>query len=343
MNPVAPVAGRFISAVRRRILLVQIAESIAISIAVASAIGLAVLPILWWRGQSAVPLAIAMLATGCFFGLIWGISRRPSLLEAAIEADTQLNLHDLLGTVMQIDKNPSTLAWQTTIAAFADNRCRTLHPSAIIVSRMGLRGWAGVGILGALLLTFALLTARPATVTAESSVLGYAPVESSPPMDTIPRADDSSTSLSRPPGPGGPDSNSSRDFPENHIDNSMAESIPANNSSAPSSTGAGSSPGSGTATAKTPAPPPESPTVPNAGQPPQHSAAIADGAGMSNSPINVAGENNSKMASPGPAKRVAPWTSATWTTDSAAATTAISAGQVPEEDTDIVRDYFRRD
>ena len=139
MNAVAPVAGRFISAVRRRILVVRIAESIAISTAVASTAGLLVLPILWWRGQSALPLAEVMLAAGSFFGLIRGISRRPSRFEAAIEADSQLDLHDLLGTVVLLDKQPSGLAWQTTVAAYADDRCKLLSPSAIIVNRIGLR------------------------------------------------------------------------------------------------------------------------------------------------------------------------------------------------------------
>ena len=192
MDPIAPVAGRFIAAVRRRILVVRIAESIAVSVTVASAAGLTLLPILWWRGQSAVPLAEALLAAGCFFGLIWGVSRRPSRLQAAIEADTQLGLHDLLGTVILLDKSQSGLAWQATIAAFADDRCRSLSPSAIIVNRIGLRGWAGVGILGALLLTFALLTARPANVTAASSLPGVVPADSSAPIVTTSDVNDSS-------------------------------------------------------------------------------------------------------------------------------------------------------
>ena len=129
-------------------MLVRIAESIAISTAVASAVGLAVLPVLWWRGQSSMPLALAMLGAGCCFGLILGISRKPSRLQAAIEADKQLGLNDLLGTVMLLTQSQSGLAWQATVAAIADDRCRSLNPSAVFVSRIDLRGWAGVGILG---------------------------------------------------------------------------------------------------------------------------------------------------------------------------------------------------
>ncbi len=77
VNSFAPVTGKFISAVWRRIVLIRIAESIAIAIAIASAAGLTLIPILWWQGQSALPLAFALLLLGAISGLIWGISRRP--------------------------------------------------------------------------------------------------------------------------------------------------------------------------------------------------------------------------------------------------------------------------
>jgi hypothetical protein len=339
MDPITPVAGRFISAVRRRILIVRIAESIAISTAVASTAGLLVLPILWWRCQSALPLAEVMLAAGCFFGLIRGISRRPSRLEAAIEADSQLGLHDLLGTVVLLNKSRSEMEWQTTVAAFADDRCKSLSPSAIIVNRIGIRGWAGVGILGGLLLTFALLTVRPTNATASSSVS----VASASVVDAAPSVEGVSASPSRPPGPGETDSNSIGGFPHDQPDDSAAGSMSGTNLSGQSSSGTDSSSGGGTGTTRNPGLAPEPQRIQNSPGESTHAGAIADGEGQSDSHINVSGKNDSTTASEGGTKRAAPWTSATWAADAAAADSAVGSGRVPAGDGDLVRDYFRRD
>jgi hypothetical protein len=339
MDPIAPVAGRFISAVRRRILVVRIAESIAVSTAIASATGLMVLPILWWRGQSALPLAEAMLVAACVFGLIRGISRRPSRLQAAIEADTQLGLHDLLGTVVLLDRGQSGLVWQTTVAAFADDRCRSLSPSAIIINRIGLRGWAGVGILGGLLLTFALLTVRPVNATASASV-SVAPASV---VDVAPNGSDSLSHPARPPGPGGTDSNSIGGFEQDQPDDSAPGSMSGTNLSGRSSNGMDSSAGGGIGTTRNPALTEEPQQIQSTAGEIRNTGAIADGAGMSDSHLTISGKNDSTMATVGNAKHAAPWTSATWAADAAAANAAIGSGRVPPGDGDLVRDYFRRD
>ena len=320
-------------------MVVRIAESVAVSTAIASAAGLMVVPILWWRGQSALPLACGMPAVGCLLGLIRGISRRPSRLHAAIEADTQLGLDDLLGTVVLLDKGQSGLAWQKTVAAFADDRCRSLSPSAIIVNRIGLRGWAGVGILGGLLLTFALLTVRPLNATASPSVS----VASASVVDAVPNGIDSSSHPARPPGPGGTDSNSIAGFEQDRPEDSMAGSMSGTNVSGRSSNGMDSSTGGGAGTTRNPALTPEPQRIQNSAGDSRHAGPIADGAGMSDSRPGISGENNSTMATAAEAKRAGPWTSATWAADAAAANAAIGSGRVPPADGDLVRDYFRRD
>lgn len=340
MDPIAPVAGRFISAVRRRILIIRIAESIAISMSVASALGLAVVPILWWRGETALPLAVVMLGAGCFLGMIWGISRRPSRLGAAVEADRQLGLDDLLGTIVLFDKSGS--GWDQAVAAFADERCRVLNPSAVIVNRIGLRGWAGVGILGGLLITLALLTARPADVTAASSVLGYVAVDSSPQADAVARRDDSSKA-ERPPGPGGSDSDSARGFQEDRVVDSGDGSIIGRDSVVHSSSGIGSAAGGGMATTKIPSQSADGPKFLNGGEGSSHYGAVGDGAGRSDPRAGAAGENDSTTASAAGEKRVEPWRSATCAADAAAANGDIRDGRVPQGDEEMVRDYFGRE
>jgi hypothetical protein len=343
MEPFAPVARKFISAVWRRIVFVRIAESMAISAAVASAAGLAIVPILWWRGESAFSLAIGMLGLGCFFGAIWGISRRPTRLQAAIEADSQLGLHDLLGTVVLFDKSETRSPWENSIAAFADEHCRTLRPSAIIVNRIGLRGWAGVGILGALLLTFALFTARPTEATAATSALGSIAADSPNATNTVLKnTKNSLPSSARPPGPGGIDDNSIRSFQQDRPDDSNAGLVAEKNSTNHSSGGLNLSTGSGAATTHNPISYDSRLSQDGAGKTAQ-TGLPANGLGQPDPRINAAGENNSTGASIEGVKRTAPWESVHWRDDGNAAREAISAGRVPEIDADLVRDYFRRD
>jgi len=342
----APLTGKFIFAVRRRILLIRIVESIAVATAIASGAGLALLPIAWWRGQSALPMAVALFLLGFLCGLSWGISRRPTVLQAAVEADRQLDLDDLLGTIVQLGTNSVESAWRESVAAFAENQCRSLKPSAVIVNRLGLRAWAGVGILGALLLTFAALTARPGDVTAaSSSALAYVPVNSSQPPDAAPAnaSGEPAPATARPPGPGGTDDDSHRGFPQNRPDDSTGGSNARQNPQSHSSA-TGSSPGNGVAVTPAPKPSAEWPQSQNISGEISHAGGVAAGAGRSDPGAGIPGDTNAAIAaSAEPGAHPAPWTTPGWPADAEAAQNSINAGRVPDADADLVRDYFQRD
>jgi hypothetical protein len=344
VNSYAPVTGKFISAVWRRIVLVRIAESIAIATAVASLAGLALTPILWWRGESALPMALAMLLLGGISGLVWGISRRPTRFQAAVEADRQLNLHDLLGTVHLLSRDSATNdVWKETIAFISDNRCRTLRPSAVVVNRLGLRAWGGVGILGALLLTMGLFTARPISVNAASSSSEsnsiVSPQNIQPPVALT---NQSSQVATRPPGTGGTDDISNRGAEQNQSADTSHDSLsPPNAAQNHSTAGSDSSAGGGAAITHSAQPPLEMPTSSSADIAITHPGQIASG--QSDSHANIPGDSNSATASENANHQTPPWTSNLWPKDSAAAQTAINTGHVPDSDADLVRDYFRRD
>jgi hypothetical protein len=342
------LTAKFILAVRRRILLIRIAESIAVATAITCASGLALVPLAWWRGQTAWPMAWALILLGLFCGLIRGISRRPTVLQAAVEADRQLDLEDLLGTIVQLAGSGGEPAWRESLAAVAENQCRSLQlkPSSVIVSRLGLRAWAGVGILGALLLSFAALTARPGDVTAaSSSALAYVPADSIQPADAAPENihEQPILTTARPPGPGGIDDDSNRAFPQNRPDDSTGGAMPRQNTQSHSSTGTSSSPGNGLAVTAPPRFSPQSPQINNVGGEPTHIGRVAAGAGRSDARATAPGDTNSKLAaSESPGANPAPWTTSGWPADAAEAENSITAGRVPDADADLVRDYFQR-
>jgi hypothetical protein len=341
------MTGKFISAVWRRIVLVRITESIAIATAAASAAGLALIPILWWRGQSALPLALALLLLGGISGLVWGISRRPTRFQAAVEADRQLNLHDLLGTVHLLSReNAAGDPWRDAIACVSDDRCRCLRPSAVVVNRLGLRAWGGVGILGALLITTGLFTARPPSVSAaapsqeSSATASPQSIQSSnSPAIQSPQFD------ARPPGPGGNDEISNRGAEQDQPDDSHRDSSPQSNlAQTHSAAGADSSTGGGAARTHSPQPPLDSPAIRDAGAAlPQSGQATPATAGQSDSRAKTPGDSNAVTATESANHQSPPWSSNQWSEDSAAAQAAISAGRVPDSDADLVRDYFSRD
>ncbi|MGD0463785.1 MAG: hypothetical protein ABSB74_14960 [Tepidisphaeraceae bacterium] len=347
MPSYAPDTRKFISAVWRRIVVVRIAESIAIATAAASAAGLALIPILWLRGQSALPLALAMLLLGGISGGVWGISRRPTRFQAAVEADRQLNLQDLLGTVHLLSReNAAGDPWRDAIACVSDERCRCLRPSAVVVNRLGLRAWGGVGILGALLITMGLFTARPPNVSAAaSSPESNSPAPPQSIQPSIAVANPSPQSTARPPGPGGNDDISNRaaeqDQPDDsHRDSSSQSKLAQSHSAA----GADSSTGGGAVITHASQPPIELPAIGDTGAAFPHSGqAIAATAGQSDSRAKTPGDSNAVTATGSANHRSPPWTSDQWPADSAAAQAAINAGHVPDSDADLVRDYFSRD
>ena len=347
MPSYAPDTRKFISAVWRRIVVVRIAESIAIATAAASAAGLALIPILWLRGQSALPLALAMLLLGGISGGVWGISRRPTRFQAAVEADRQLNLQDLLGTVHLLSReNAAGDPWRDAIACVSDDRCRCLRPSAVVVNRLGLRAWGGVGILGALLITTGLFTARPPSVSAaapsqeSSATASPQSIQSSnSPAIQSPQFD------ARPPGPGGNDEISNRGAEQDQPDDSHRDSSPQSNlAQTHSAAGADSSTGGGAARTHSPQPPLDSPAIRDAGAAlPQSGQATPATAGQSDSRAKTPGDSNAVTATESANHQSPPWSSNQWSEDSAAAQAAISAGRVPDSDADLVRDYFSRD
>jgi hypothetical protein len=171
MTQLPPKTRKFIDAIYRRLAWIGIAENIALGGGIGAVVGLLILPIFWWRGQSGWP-AVTLLILGSFCGFFRGIVRRPTRLEAAVEADRQLKLHDLLGTVLLIGQPGKTAEpdWQTAILTMAENRIATLRPSDVLAARLGLRTWGGIGVLTSLLLTLSILSAHPADLRAAAGI-----------------------------------------------------------------------------------------------------------------------------------------------------------------------------
>jgi hypothetical protein len=118
------------------------------------------LPVALWQQRPATELSAVLLAAGGTLGAIYGLTRRPRLLDTAMRVDRQFGWHDLLSTVLQ----PSTFAdaaFATILARQADAVCRRRRPNELIVRRLGSRVWGGIGIAAATVLSVSLMGTQP--------------------------------------------------------------------------------------------------------------------------------------------------------------------------------------
>src|SRR5437762_14229537 len=91
---------RFIAAVHRRMVLLRGLERVGLCVLGGCAVALILMPILIWRGQGTGEFVGATLGAAALAGLGWAVAVRPTKLAAAMAADGQLRLSDLLGTAL---------------------------------------------------------------------------------------------------------------------------------------------------------------------------------------------------------------------------------------------------
>lgn len=149
----------FLRAVHRRAAMWRVVESTGIGLAIGAAAGAALVGVMLLQQSDGRALAAGALAVGALAGLIRGVARWPSLLEAAGEADRQLNLHDLLGTALAM--RSSTDEWAQLVVVQADRRARQLRPRDVLLQRFGVRVWGSIGIATAMVGVLASLSAQP--------------------------------------------------------------------------------------------------------------------------------------------------------------------------------------
>src|SRR5438067_3480147 len=106
-------------------------------------------------------------------GLAWGLVRRPGLIDAALLADSQLELSDLLATALATASSADP--WSRAVVAMAEQRCRSLSPDAVVLRKLGGRARGGIGLAAALVLTLGVLSGVPADSRARDRGHGGSP------------------------------------------------------------------------------------------------------------------------------------------------------------------------
>jgi len=342
MNPASTSLERFVRRVYRRLVVLRLLEWAGIGFAIAC--GLSLLSIVLLRNRAESPLGIATIlaGVGAAVGLIGALLRRPKIIDAAVEADRQLELADLLATAWQLENAASGESFESAVLLIANERAANLQPRSVVLHRLGLRAWSGIGLAGALVLTVAIFSANPIDSEASSS-----PFLQQPSVNKEKTSQNSSTnnaSTQRPPA-------IAQDHPTG--DNEALPGAGKTNDVA-TNTGRGqnnalqnSNPdGTGTGAG-------QSASKPDKGNPltTGTNSSRANNSGTASSGVGTSGENgnttsgNSTSTSAGNSAKSpnAPaWKSDSWPSAQQAANSAISSGRIPPAYHDLVREYFKR-
>lgn len=343
MRRTSTTLERFLRRVHRRWIFLRALEAAGVGAGIGCAAALALVPVLLWRDQPALSVSLVLIAVTGAAGLIFGLTRRPTLLAAAVEADRQLALHDLLASALA--SRDVADEWGGAVVAQAEARCRDLSPDAILLNRLGVRAWSGIGLAAALVMTLSLLSSQPEPLIASNSTnTARRSTSRAPVVQDVPAATDSrDRNASRASAP----TDSSRDplaAPDRNVEDPSASTVTSADNMVGSSSG---STGTGLGAARTDDAGSRDVAAardPSAGQ--RDPSTVHDGnrdstAGAGAAALTPGGRGDVTGTGGSPSNaRVAPWSSPTWADAQRHARDAVENGRVPDHYRDLIRSYF---
>jgi len=291
--------------------------------------GLPLVAIAIGRAVPPAPLVTAALALGAAGGLLTGLFRRPTLHDAATEADRQLDTADLLSSALSVTHSDDP--WAGAVLASADAWSRAAAPSSVILNRLGARAWGGIGLATALLAVLALLpTYAGPTQAADHSV-----DRSNQPAIT-------STTHPRRAAPeqNPEDLHANRNAPDESSTRPMRSSESTSDSQRK---GSGQDAARGRGESHTAL---RSQRISNSSDATQSRESLAkgrsaDGAGKASQTAGPSNSAGSQIAGADAAPPTPPWKSPDWSQQAQQALHAVESGQVPDTYRDVIHGYFQ--
>jgi hypothetical protein len=336
---------RFIKAVHRRMVLLRAAERLGLCLLGGCGVLLVLMPILIWRGQSGGELALGTLAVAAVAGLIWGLASRPGVLAAAIEADRQLRLSDLLGTALMLRRSKAAGDLEATVLALAEARCGQASPSAVVLNRFGARGWGGIGLAAAMVGGLCLLGPD----SARSQARAAAGPKSWQEVERENEKGNASKFVSKVDMRHTLEGNGSDEDPASSNDKTQDDSAggAATGEKNPDKTSDGGNAGAGAGAAQSGSKAHTTATVDpvsGASKTDAHATDTAGGGGAASEAGNNTTGAAGSTAGQAKGRRPAPvWQARDWPADREAARAAIRNGAVPDGYREMVRDYFEQE
>ena len=343
VNASATSLDRFVRRVYRRLVVLRLLEWAGMGFAAGCAVALVPIILLRNRAESGLSVAAIIMGIGATVGFLASLLRRPKIIDAAAEADRQLGLADLLATAWQLEKSPPKESFEDAVLLIANDRAAHLQPHSVILHRLGVRAWGGIGLAGALVLTVTIFTANPLDTEASSSPFfpqagsnrTQQDMKTSRPGDLVSGRRPTAIAQDHPNGGDDP-------LPGADKTTDTANASPGQNTNTQATNPSGGGTGAG-----------KSPTTPNRSNPAASGVNssrtstggnAASGVGISTDNANTTSGNASSTSAGSASKSPsAPaWKGDSWPAAQQAADTAITTGQIPPAYHDLVREYFKR-
>jgi hypothetical protein len=324
-----------VDAVYRRWLIVHLFEQIGQGMLLGSALAIALLLLAVWQVMPTLPILLFSGVFGLFVGLVLSLYRKPTRLAAAVEADRQLRLDDLLTSAIYTSDRTDA-DFNAIVKTMADARCARHSPSEVMLRRFGIRSWSGIALAMSIAVTLAVIPLQPSRSQAVDANLSVLSASTTPPAQTSQVDREFVPVVNNPTSDSASNTAMSSEISDT---NPASNSQPAQSPAASAGRNASGTGGGKSETASTPGRdlPPGAAVGRTTGQ----TGTAASGAttadrqnANANSPTSSAGAS-AKPTSPVP----------NWSGDAKANspdTGSSTTDRIPAEDRDLVRDFFRR-
>jgi hypothetical protein len=151
---------RFVTAVHRRLMLLRAIEALGRGLLICSMLAIVLTMIAIWQSMPSMPIVLLCGLLALLMGCGLSIHRWPTRAMAAAEIDRQLQLDDLLTTVL-LNGARQDDAFTRAVSAMADARCVQHRPSEVLLRRFGIRTWTGIGLCMCIAVTLASIPLSP--------------------------------------------------------------------------------------------------------------------------------------------------------------------------------------
>jgi hypothetical protein len=143
------VAEVFVSAVHRRMVMIGTLEKFGVGVLVGSLMAALLVPLASWQALPTFPILLCSALVALLTGSVLTALRWPTRQSAAVEADRQLKLDDLLSSVVvevEVETNNLQDGFARAVMVMANARCAAHSPSEVIFRRFGMGSWGAIGL-----------------------------------------------------------------------------------------------------------------------------------------------------------------------------------------------------
>jgi len=176
MSPIESELDSTLQRIATRWWLHRAIETIGLGIVIGSGVGLILVPLFAWQSASSWQLSVGILFLSTIAGATIALRQRPSTMRAAMEADRQWQLDELLVSAASMLLSPRREgvdpSMRDVVLSLASRDLATRNLSGLILHRFTRRAWAGMSSFPVLLILLTGICSHPIVLRAAAEARG---------------------------------------------------------------------------------------------------------------------------------------------------------------------------